>query len=521
MSCRTEADLDQLIIHFRPLASSSSSAYANYELACASKAVAAGCVKDVTLQGLVNQSQYNGKHGRLLGASKDRADRWAVQIYTDSGSEDKVLLLDHKNIAINYCSQSAADQKPVVFKACFVCSGRASSKCKICEEKFGKSIYYCGRECQSKDWQKHKQHHEELQTLVDNIANDVATESKIFGRNHDIDLGASDNPLRQTPLIVAACCGKSKTVEKLLKSGQQDLLAVDAVGNCALSYAIISNDIKCAELLVRDAPASAFAPGGRYSSEVFKAVQFDRGAIAELLLRRAPPGFLSAQFLPVGAPAATVLMEAACCLNRGAVVALLAELAGDAVLRAPLSGGRPPLHAASSSGALDVVRLLLRAGGPDLPFATHDPSPARAAALAGYTALHAACGKGHLEVVRALVAAGGQRLLMVRGGAGGLSCLHVACDSDRPVAVDIVRALVAAGGAPLLALPCANGETALERAAAAAAARGCAAEGGAVLAELRRLAEGAGAPGGGEIGAGAPGGGESGGGGGGEGGVEP
>lgn len=90
----------------------------------------------------------------------------------------------------------------------------------------------------------------------------------------------------------------------------------------------------------------------------------------------------------------TSLIHAACCMNHHALVSMLLERVPDAGACLDLFGAHP-IHNAASSGAVDVVRLLLR----------HDASCANAVNAVGETPLHGAVTTTSVDTVDALLRA--------------------------------------------------------------------------------------------------------------------
>jgi ankyrin repeat protein len=121
-------------------------------------------------------------------------------------------------------------------------------------------------------------------------------------------------------------------------------------------------------------------------------------------------------------------------------VRFLIEAGGDELVHAAVANGGTCLLVASQNGHADVVRELVRAGGPALLLRPREPD--------GATCLHMACQKGRDEVVRALVGAGAAGLeLAAKAQRNGTTPLQSArLGGSIPAVNAIVEALRMAGG---------------------------------------------------------------------------
>lgn len=54
-------------------------------------------------------------------------------------------------------SAAAAAESPPARRVCVNCGGAAQKRCSECKKR-GIAVYYCGRECQLRDWKAHKKH---------------------------------------------------------------------------------------------------------------------------------------------------------------------------------------------------------------------------------------------------------------------------------------------------------------------------------------------------------------------------
>ena len=415
------------------------------------KAARGGTV-EVQVQGLTNKVQYNGSKGLLLGACNKRVDKWIVYVGGTDESDGKILAVGKQNITL---VSSGTNNCPYGYKKCASCSRDASMKCKVCEVKFGRCVFYCGKECQTADWPKHKQYHEETAKLLELLLKPIV-EKETESTSPKWEASYKGHALGYTPLMMASMSGNSKKVQKLLLREPSNLLAVDAMGLSALAHAVSTNQVKCVEILLTHSPPMIFSPGGIFGKALDIAMRADQTDIAEALLRGCPRELLSAPMLPgnrKGDPPLPAIFMA-CQFKRTKVAQLLLELGGEAVAHSASHLGCSTLWIASQSGDAGIVRSLIHAGGRRLVLQARPDT--------GSTPLHQACQEGHLDVVRALLEAGGEELLLARKRGDGLTCLHMASQEAHRDTVEIVRALVAAaGGARLIGLRTASGETCL------------------------------------------------------------
>ena len=164
--------------------------------------------------------------------------------------------------------------------------------------------------------------------------------------------------------------------------------------------------------------------------------------IVHALLNRGPPELMFK--VPPGIQGQTCLHDA-CARGVVQLVEMLIEAGGDKLLYATSSNeGASCLHVACQCGHAQVVRTLLLRGGDRL---------LRMTSKDGSTCLFIASGAGRLETVKLLIEAGGESLVhMARPD--GYSCLKIACYAGH---ADIADALVLVGGERLLYATTPNG----------------------------------------------------------------
>jgi hypothetical protein len=247
----------------------------------------------VAIQGLDNKKQYNGKCGQLLGVSNHRVDKWVVYVENTDEAEGKILLLDKKNMSLERNDDVRAE------RTCAVCFKAASLKCKTCEDKFHRKVFYCSKACQSEDWPKHKQEHKVREDLLKLLLKDVIEQQTgaPLPTWNDQD---GRNVLGATPLMVAITHNDLKMAKKILCGGQCDLLALDATGNSALTLAVTFKKPKFVEILLDHSPPEFFVTSGQFGKALGFAIRNDFPEIVELMLRKCPRHLVAQLIIPGG-----------------------------------------------------------------------------------------------------------------------------------------------------------------------------------------------------------------------------
>jgi hypothetical protein len=179
----------------------------NWIWSMAEKEATRGVSVIVTIHGLDFKKQYNGKRGQLLGVSNQRVDKWVVFIEIKDDAEGKILLMDKTNISLE------RDNNVKTAKSCTVCFKAALLKCKVCEDKFHRKVFYCSKACQSEDWPQHKQEHKMREALVKKLLqNVIENQTGVPLPTWNAEDGR--NVLGCTPLMVAVSHDDLKMAKK-------------------------------------------------------------------------------------------------------------------------------------------------------------------------------------------------------------------------------------------------------------------------------------------------------------------
>jgi ankyrin repeat protein len=276
--------------------------------------------------------------------------------------------------------------KEPLLKVCLGCGQctEKMDKCKICKDEFKIKSYYCTKECQKKDWTRHKALHKA------SGKGETRESAPLVEVPQDYD----ENGMTQ--LMKLCYDGDWKAVQKLLNAGA-DPSQVDWQGLTALNYAISANRVKVVQVLCSMAPRS--------------------------LILRGPAAWKSS----------SCLFQAAYKGNLD-ILKSLVEAAGQDALFKPDSDGRTCLHAACKHGRIELVRYLLEVGGIPLLFCKD---------VDQRTCLFAACEDNRADVVARLLESGGDKLLEIRDFQRN-SCIMYLCQRGH---LQSLRATIKAVGA--------------------------------------------------------------------------
>ncbi|MBS3763474.1 MAG: ankyrin repeat domain-containing protein [Planctomycetes bacterium] len=212
-------------------------------------------------------------------------------------------------------------------------------------------------------------------------------------------------------LHFAAIRGQRNAVELLIREGAP-IDSRDALGRTPLHCAALNDNVSCAKLLIfNEAPLNVRT--GCEGCSIRKLTPLQQAALA-------------ASKRTAEAIAAESGWDALSAAALGKTNELAAMLAKDSALAAGNvdKTGVTPLHAASKSGELETVRLLLQKG---VSSGAKDTS--------GRTALQAATAHGRAGVVRVLLQAGADP---DRSDTNGKSGLHVAAEEGYAEVVSIL-----------------------------------------------------------------------------------
>ena len=363
-------------------------------------------------------------------------------------------------------------------KICVQCGKCAEkmSKCSTCVDKFRRRTYYCGQECQKKDWPSHKLTHKErgnadsLASHITGLAINDADEQgmtilmrkslegdfeevvRLIGDGADVTISESQG---LTALHYALSIGRQDIVEFFLDNGSSSLLQLVTAPPRRESLLSFASRLPHAAVV-----AALIRKGGSALLQINSTPEVNALSIActssnpEILkliidADRAAGGALVRECGPAA-------LLCACIFRRPDAVKQLLEAGGERILRTSSHSDMNPhgftsLMVASRSGDLESVRLLSAAGGAELLLRTTN---------CGANCLLLALREGHISVAR--------NLLSLAGGAGLVSveCLRWACELGD---LDTVKLLVEAAGAGALLRPLPSGATCLFIAAQAAA----------------------------------------------------
>lgn len=202
-------------------------------------------------------------------------------------------------------------------------------------------------------------------------------------------------------VLYALAESKPQLIEQLIRLGLDADAALPSSGNRPLHVSISQNEAECGRVLIRAGASPDQEMQGYPPIQLAMALDSDSwGTWAEMLLNA------GADLEATNDDGPTSLMQA---LNQGRPDAALWLLEhGADPFAAVGKGGLTPLHGASSTNAVGVVRWILGRLS-----ATADPNP-DIPTVQGYSPLHLAAQEGHKEAAQALMEYGANPVLTLR-----------------------------------------------------------------------------------------------------------